>query len=302
MAPAEFTESTSLLDRPDDLIDRFREDGYLFFRGLIDPAPVLDVRRDVARTLAGFGWFAEGTDPMDAVPGPVIHREGQTEDWLVAYAAVQRLESFHRLAHADELLRPIRALAGGDEVLVHPRKIARVTYPGSGFPTPPHQDFPLIQGGTDVFTLWMPFGDCAREMGGLRILAGSHREGLREVIAAHGVAGVGVRADESDPRWRTTDYRCGDVLVFLSLTVHWAPENEGERVRLSSDYRYQSVAQPVVDGSLHPHGHPLIPDWDELTAGWSSTRWIAAPDGLSKSDIVGLGPELVAPESRFIPA
>jgi hypothetical protein len=137
-------------------------------------------------------------------------------------------------------------------------------------------------------------------MGGLRILAGSHLDGLRELIAARGVAGVGVRADEDDPRWRTTDYRCGDVLVFLSLTVHWAPENLGSSVRLSADYRYQSVAQPVVDGSLHPHSWPLIPDWDDLTTGWTSTRWVEAPRGLSVSEIVAPGPDLVAPASRFV--
>lgn len=303
MRPAEFTESMALLDRPLELIERFRTDGYLFFRGLVEASAVLDVRRDILVELAALGWLAAGTDPMEAVPGPVIYREGNTDGWWRGYRAIQRLERYHRLAHDPALLRPIRALIGdGEDVLVHPRKIARVTYPGSDFPTPPHQDFPLIQGGTDVFTLWMPLGDCPREMGGLRILEGSHREGLREVIAARGVAGVGVRAAEDDPRWRTTDYRSGDVLVFLSLSVHWAPPNKGSQVRLSADYRYQSVAQPVVEGSLHPHGWPSIPDWDELTAGWSSAAWVEAPGGLSISDIVAAGPDLVAPASRFVPA
>ena len=51
-------------------------------------------------------------------------------------------------------------------------------------------------------------------------------------------SGAPVRPDEAQD-WASASYRPGDVLVFHSLTVHWAPPNRGERLRLSCDYRYQ---------------------------------------------------------------
>jgi hypothetical protein len=297
---AELLESTDLLDRPEELVVRFEEKGYLFFRQLVDPATMRQVRHDVAHAIASAGWLAEGTDPMDAVPGPEIRREAD-ELWWPGYTAIQSQESFHRLAHDPAILGPISALVG-DEVLVHPRKIGRVTFPGSAYPTPPHQDFPLIQGGADVFTCWMPFGDCSREMGGLRVLEGSHREGLRDAVSAMGIGGVGVEVSEDDPRWRTADYRMGDVVMFLSFTVHWAPANDADRVRLSGDFRYQSVNEPVVEGSLYPHyGEPLIPSWDVLSEGWSSRQWIETPPGAKLVEIRPLD-ALTAPPSRFVAA
>lgn len=297
---AEFTESSALLDDPAALRARFAEDGYLFFRGLVPRDDVLEVRRDVAGAIASVGWLAAGSNPMDAVPGPEIRREAD-ERWFEGYAEWQRQESFHRLGHHPALLGPVAALVGSaDDVVVHPRKIGRVTFPGSAFPTPPHQDFPLVQGGTDVFTCWTPFGTVPVEMGGLRLLEGSHRSGMLPTQSASGVGGVGVQIAEDDPRWRTTAYEPGDALLFLSLTVHWAPANEADRVRLSGDYRYQSVREPLVEGSLIPHyGPPLVPTWDELTVGWSSKQWISVPDGVRVVDVLPLD-QIEAPASAFI--
>jgi ectoine hydroxylase-related dioxygenase (phytanoyl-CoA dioxygenase family) len=43
-----------------------------------------------------------------------------------------------------------------------------------------------------------------------------------------------------DGAWATSDYRCGDVLLFAGETLHRAGENRTERVRLSADFRYAS--------------------------------------------------------------
>jgi ectoine hydroxylase-related dioxygenase (phytanoyl-CoA dioxygenase family) len=299
---AELIDATPLLEDPAALVEQFQRDGYLFFRGLVERQTVLDVRGDVARAIASVGWLAQGTDPTDAVPGPDIRREAD-EHWWPGYAAIQSQESFHRLAHHPRLLEPVRALAGTDELLVHPRKIGRVTFPKSEHPTPPHQDFPLIQGGADVFTIWMPFGDVPAEMGGLRLLEGSHRDGLRPPVSATGVGGVGVQVTEDDPRWRTTDYLAGDAVVFLSFTVHWAPANHADRVRLSGDFRYQALSEPVVEGSLYPHyGEPLIPSWDVLSQGWSSRQWIETPPGTRIVELDFDLEHLQAPASRFVQA
>lgn len=294
----EFRDSTSLVNDAAALRDRMTEDGYVFLRRALDPDRVLKVRRDVTSALAANWWLDFGSDPLEGVPAEPIRREGD-QLWWGGYTAIQALESFHRLAH-DPALVDLTAGLIGDEVLVHPRKIARISYPGAEHPTPPHQDFPLIQGATDTITAWVPLGAMDPELGGLRVIPGSHRAGLAEHGPRAGVGGLSVAIAEDDERWVTTRYEPGDVLLFVSLTVHWAPANRGRTLRLSVDYRYQGAAEPIVHGSLHPHfwGGP-VPGWDTLAQGWSTRRWIETPPDTKVAAQVDPGAAQLPAASRF---
>jgi hypothetical protein len=269
-------ESSALLGDPAALRQRFADEGFLFFRGLLPAVAVGKVRSAVLVAVRGEGWLADGTDPEDRRPGPIVVREAD-ERWWPAYQRIQSLECFHRLAYQEGLVGLARDMLEGP-LLVHPRKIARLTFPGSDYPTPPHQDFPLIQGTPDVLTIWLPLAACSAQDGALRVLARSQRRGLRPTQPAPGVGGVGVPVGiEEEQNWAFAAYRPGDALVFHSLTVHWAPPNCGERLRLSCDFRYQRADEPVVEGSLLPHYWPTIPSWDVLSHEWSTTRWVASP-------------------------
>lgn len=265
----ELRDSTPLRDDGGRLRGRLAEDGYLFFRRLIEPASVRAVREDVLSALDRAGWLAPGSPATDARPGPAIRREGADDFWD-GYRRVQRVERFHRLAHRPEVRAVLRTLLA-DDVVVHPQKIARASFPRSCFTTPPHQDFRYIQGTTDTFTVWMPLGDCPAELGGLRVLAGSQDNGLLPVGSATGAGGLAVDVRDDHPDWVSTGYEAGDVLVFHSLTVHGAMDNTADRLRLSVDYRYQSAREPIARPSLTPHFFPKVPDWPELAAGWNPT-------------------------------
>jgi ectoine hydroxylase-related dioxygenase (phytanoyl-CoA dioxygenase family) len=43
----------------------------------------------------------------------------------------------------------------------------------------------------------------------------------------------------------TADYRMGDVLIFSIKTVHASLDNGSDRIRLSSDTRYQRADEPA---------------------------------------------------------
>jgi hypothetical protein len=277
-------ESSALLGDPVALRERFADEGFLFFRGLLPATAVGRVRSAVLAAIRGEGWLADGAELDDRRPGPVVVREAD-ERWWPAYQKIQSLECFHRLAYQKGLVGLVGDLLGGP-ILVHPRKIARLTFPGSDYPTPPHQDFPLIQGTPDVLTIWLPLAECSAQDGALRVLARSQRRGLRMPEPAPGVGGVGVPVGTDEQTdWVSATYRPGDALVFHSLTVHWAPPNCGDKLRLSCDFRYQRADEPVVEGSLLPHYWPTIPGWDVLVREWSTTRWIAAPVGPVMSEM-----------------
>ena len=58
-------------------------------------------------------------------------------------------------------------------------------------------------------------------------------------------------------RWLTAPFRAGDLLMFSIFTVHASLDNRSDRVRLSSDSRYQLASQaadPRWIGS-NPAGH-----------------------------------------------
>lgn len=45
-------------------------------------------------------------------------------------------------------------------------------------------------------------------------------------------------------RWLTSEYRMGDLLVFSMYTMHASSDNRSNRVRISSDSRYQLAEEP----------------------------------------------------------
>lgn len=262
-----FLESTALIADPPALRARAAEDGYLFFRGLLPPDALLEVRRQMLTVLERHGWLAPDAPLMEGVARPELLFQEGDEAFAPVYDDVQRLEAFHALAHAPSLLGMFAALFG-EPVLVHPRNIARLIYPRSAaFTTPAHQDYVHIQGTPETWTAWFPLGDCPRHLGGLEVLERSHRNGLLPVHAAAGAGGLGVDPNGVGGAWRGGDFACGDVVVFHSHNVHrGVPNHSRERFRLSCDFRYQAASQPVVEGSLQPHHGRL--SWDEIYRDW----------------------------------
>ncbi len=245
-----YTESR--LDESDAALRaRLREDGYLFFRGLVDATRLMRVRRDILQLCRDAGWLAEATSLMEG-----IFRGGAFPDYSTEYMTLYRelinLPSFNDCSRAPELVALFTRLLDG-EVLVHPRNIARISFPRHfEFTTQPHQDFFYIHGTPDTYTTWIPVGDCPRELGGLALQEGSHHSGPLTHVATIGAGGNGALAEG---RWLGADYRAGDIVLFHSYTVHGALDNHTpDLLRMSLDYRYQRADQPVDPSSLRPHG------------------------------------------------
>ena len=267
----EYVVSNGVLDDASELRERMDREGYLFFRELIDPPSNWEVRKDVLEVLQRAGWLREGAPLIDGIAnGERIYVEPEP-DFLEVYQEVQKVESFHRLAHSRAIVDLMEKLVG-EEVLPHPAKIARLMFPQNNqHATPPHQDFVHIQGTTETYTCWMPLGDCPRELGGLSALPRSHNKGVHKYHLSLGAGGMKADADSLRGDWLTTDYLAGDALILHSLTLHQSMANTTpDRMRVSTDYRYQGVSDPMLDTFLMPH---YSTSWDDIYPGWESAEF-----------------------------
>jgi hypothetical protein len=266
-----FLDSAPLLSQPEELRRRMRRDGYLFLRGLLPRDAVLSLRRRVLDICGRHGWLAPGADPLEGRAGRAPTQEGKADYWPV-YREVQLSEEFHMLAHHAALLAPLAQLLD-EEVFVHPMKIARISFPqNTAATTPPHQDYVHIQGSFETYTSWIPLGDVPRELGGLAVLAGSHKLGVLRPRAASGAGGLGLDDELFGLPWHAGDFQAGDVLLFPSQLVHKAlPNMTGDMLRLSVDYRFTGVSHGVGERNIRLHYSWEIPDltFETLYRDWT---------------------------------
>ncbi len=252
-----FVVANDAREDTDSLRALLDQNGYLFFKGLADADLIRRVRHEVLRICRDAGWV-DRDSPLDkgvwsGAPIPADF----TPAYVEVYRRILKLPSFQQLPKGPVFMDIVGKILG-DDVLVHPRMIGRIVPPAAVETpaTPPHQDWHFIRGATETFTVWTPLGDCPRQLGGVAILAGSHRLPYQRHVPTPGIGGVGVHLEEQEQgEWHTTDYTVGDFVLFHSHTVHQGlPNHSGRYMRLSTDNRYQRAGDEIDPASLRPHG------------------------------------------------
>ena len=261
-----FVDCTDLVDDRDRLLEHSRQNGYLFFPGLLPVEPVLELRRQVFRVAEQHDLLNPDTDYNAGIrrEGVFVCEQDRSETYIRCYIDVQNLRLFHDLPHHERILHILEVLFG-TAVFIHPRHICHVIFPGEHqYTTPPHQDFHPVRGAQDTWTVWTPLGDIDAELGGLAIARGSNRSGL--------LNNEGVRSGQlldNRTEWAWNPFRCGDVLMFHSLTIHQGRDNITEdRIRLATSARYQSVNEPVDEDALTVHLG--CAKWEEVYSEWKT--------------------------------
>jgi len=232
-------DSLPLIENPQEIRKRAARDGFLFFHGLLQEDVVSPLRCCVLDYASRIGWL-DSTDPRGearAAPGKRIG-DSQDPEWVGLQVHLQNRPQMRALGHAPAICRALHAMdSRSSNLCLSSANICRVFSPHADLATPPHQDANYVRLMTDFWTAWIPLEDCPRELGPIALLAGSHAGGLRE-HCDRGIADCAATAS-ADAMWRTTDFRCGDVVLFRSHTVHRAlPNLSKDRLRLSADFRY----------------------------------------------------------------
>jgi hypothetical protein len=264
---APFIDSSGLVADGAALVERMRRDGYLFLPGLLPPADVAAVQRQVGEIARDAGWLQRDQPVEAAIADPDGFCVDPDPTYLRTLRQINRLEDYHALKHHSALIGLFERMLGGP-ILPHPRVLMRNIFPSrEEFTTKAHQDFPNVQGTTEVYTAWMPLIDCPIEVGPLQVAMGSHTAGVYDFGIAGGAGGIEI-SDPLEGRWVSGAFAVGDVLVFHSMAVHKGVPNHSDRLRMSMDVRYQLVSEPFNIDNANPDGQPL--SWEEVYADWRS--------------------------------
>ena len=262
-----FVDCRDVLGNPARLQARAAANGYLYFPGLLPAADVLPVRHDVLQVADHHGLLRAGVEPDAGIRKEGVYIDLEYDKPTPPalqrfYNDILSLRSFNAFPHHATVMDLLEALIGAP-TFVHPRHICHVLFPGRfDHTTEPHQDFHPVRGTQDTWTVWIPLGDIDSDLGGVAIARGSNQRGYLDnalVTSGHVL--------EDETVWHWSPFRCGDVLVFNSLTIHQGRDNiTADTIRLSTSARYQAIGEPVDAAALQPHWRWA--DWEELYAGW----------------------------------
>ena len=266
----ELRSSADLLQDFDALHYQFEEDGYLYLPGLLDRDTLSAARLTMLEALAELDFVDTDYPLSDGVAKREVSVSARE---MVGLS--KNNEPLRRALYGGPMITFYEQFLGGP---IRPLDFTwcRVKSSGTETATNPHYDIVFMGRGTkNLYTSWTPLGDIPRQMGGLMVLENSHR--LEEVKTTYGRSdvdeyctneptaretesrqkrwqgsGTGTYAydaislgEELKSRWLTTDYELGDLLVFSMYTMHASMDNLTNRLRLSTDTRYQLASEPV---------------------------------------------------------
>lgn len=280
----ELRSSNDILDDTDALNQRLVDDGYLLIRELIDPARVQLAREAVFEYMAEHEAMEPGSRPLEGVMG----EHGKSVS-LLGRRAITQHPAVSSVLEAPELFN-FYARLWNEPVLTFDYKWLRAV--GHEQATSCHYDVVYMGQGTPrLRTCWIPLGDVNIEQGVLAICEGSHKDasfeklrntyGKLDVDRDHAVGQFSHNPrevhDTFGGRWKTTNFKAGDILTFGMYTMHASTTNTTDRWRLSCDVRFQPAADPVdkrwvgvnpPSHSLGNAGMPPIKTMAELRKEW----------------------------------
>ncbi len=233
-------------DDPAEIRRSFEENGYLFFKGALNPETVLRARSDIAAVLQRQGVMQEDSAEPRAMPG--------------ASAVEVEMEPLYRLTSPWELtaspeLQEAVDIAFGEKVRVGRSIGFRYSMPTDApYLTPPHQDHFYIRETDEFRMIWVPLMDMEIANGGLAIAAGSHKHGLQEHVEFDGVYSYffkgrtqkGVRPEDTRGVWTSSRFEVGDLLMFHCCAVHRSLPNVSGLIRLSLNTITYPARRPTM--------------------------------------------------------
>jgi len=262
-------DSSTIRHDAEALQQRMEENGYLYIKGFFNRDLILEARKALLKTLEAGEIFEPGHPLLDGILKKGVNPYFNGTAW-------KNQPTVNRVVFGPEVHEFYSRFLGG--TIRHFDFIWLRTM-GFGHGTPPHCDIVYMGRGTHrLYTAWIPYGEVPLEVGGLMILEKSHLQADRikkylesdvDTNCTNIPRQVGLKnsgALTNNPvslrqkfggRWLTSEFQPGDLLTFRMDTIHASIDNTTQRLRLSTDTRYQRSDDPVDERWVgeNPIGH-----------------------------------------------
>ncbi|MBM3280998.1 MAG: phytanoyl-CoA dioxygenase family protein [Candidatus Handelsmanbacteria bacterium] len=283
-SPAGFGElrrSDAAMDDVAELCRRIEEDGYLFLPGLLDREEVAAARQEVMDRLQAAGILDGRYPAYEGVVKPdhtisFMPQLAKGNQPLMKLLYEGAMMDFYRrflggpVRHYDYTW--FRAKTPGTRTATQPHY--DVVYMGRGTRRlytswTPLVDVPWEMGGLMVLENSHRQDQVVNTYGQTDVDAYCEEGNAREMVEAARSAGRELTPEERQQirwnstgcfspdaiaarselggRWLSAEYQMGDLLVFGMYTLHASTDNHTDRIRISSDSRYQLASEPVDD-------------------------------------------------------
>ena len=294
-------------------VDQFREQGYLKVAGVLDPETCLDpviAEYEAVLDCLAADLFATGeiSSTWAELPfGPRVTRiyaesgrsHAQYFDFSLPFSGVRTHTPFWfgpavlNAFTAEPLLDVVESLIG-PEIYSNPVQHVRIKPPEKYLPktngkavlaaTEWHQDNGVVTpeaDETNMLTVWFSLTDTPVEMGCLKVVPGSHRNGLLQHCLNHPSPGA---RSIPDTLFEVEDMlpiptKRGDLICVHKQTVHGSLANVSEEVRWSFDLRYNPIGQhtgreafPGFIARSRKAPHLELRDAEQWRTNWLRTR------------------------------
>lgn len=216
---------------PAKTAEMIQQDGYLYFRDVLDHGAVDRLKRKYMDVLVAMGVIdADAEEPVwngaDLSDFPVKIEALHDDKVWESFVAEPAIDAFFtRLLGVEPFWLPIVEY--------------RITPPGEALPEDPfygrHQDA-FYNMGMECYTCWVPLMEIDEVIGGLAVSPGLHTGDFfhdRDSPPQYRIPPDVLPADN----WHRSLYKAGDLVMFHKMTPHSGLPNTSDRFRLSMDVR-----------------------------------------------------------------
>lgn len=235
-------EANAFLDDTKTLDRMWAEDGYLFFRDVIDQDAIAELKKVYIDALIELGVVDAGaTEP--------IWNGANVDGFPFKIGQIEKSKIWERFS-SHPSVQALGARVFHDEPHFLPMTEYRVTPPGPSNEGDAllfrHQDA-FLNAGIPFRVFWIPVSDADAAAGGLVVAEGWNKRGF--VHDPDDYPKYAIPADTiPDTDWRRSDYHPGDVLVFDVMTPHSGAWNCSGTFRCSMDLRVMKASDthPII--------------------------------------------------------
>lgn len=172
---------------------------------------------------------------------------------------IQHLISLHQLSLNDNIILLLKKM-GIKSPIISTRPVLYFNHPKLAkqkinHTVDAHQDWRSMQGSLNSIVIWIPLININIELGALKILGGSHLEGLRTDRVENGF-GIVILNQEEIENLVSIEVERGDLLLFSSFLIHQSGDNITNYPRWSCHFRYNDLEESTF--IKRSYAHPYI--------------------------------------------